>query len=837
MQRSDIKLFKAERMNDEADGGGYRTDNQVQNGVLNELFSNISSYTHAGGGVALRKAFAGIDTTTTERYLGGHLILSEPPEDPKVSVFAFVAGSDADERADAKEVVQAYRSKGLLKSNTLFGRQFPGQTAITVTSGTGFEVGGVYYIAIEDPETDTDGRYWSAVGEYFRITQITAQAGYTELNIEDPLQNEYPNLIEYWDSTTRKTKAIVKLRDTTTSVATAAYAGVTTLTQPITIGDTSAMVAAVRQPIVPVATDPVPITSQPAFTAAGDSSATAPYPRLTKRIVQMAVASDPAAVAVTYSTPVADYLEGATAQYTSGGISRTASAYFSDGALRTTLPMLPDAGSVVSLGYVSSADYSAARVASAPIARNTIYKGAGTATSNALANALRPLGGSSLTLTNLFVYDDAGALYAADGIYSGSQRAIIGTVDYAAATVTIPVDGVDQAISLAAATASTASNGFTCYWAGAEFATGISSAAFVVPAEISPQSLYIRATTPAGVVLSGTSDAAGTITGDIVGTLSGGQVDAIFSSPVRRDSVVYDGVRFETLALPESLTGLNPARLPLDGKVPIIRAYDVVVLHRTAVTTLPSVTNGQTVNLGATGLAFVDVVDADGESLWTVTNDHYSVDMATGVLTVAGTWAGFTAPFSVAAMVEEMALVTGADAGGLVRFAAPISRAFPATETYVSTALPLGDLQARVANLFSQQLWTGAWSDDRIGDPILAQFDDVNHPVEVVNANAITERWSIRFDSTTAFRVFGESRGQVAAGDTLTDLAPVNPATGQPYFTLRASGWGGSWSTDNVLRFNTVAAFKGVWFVRTIQPGKPATDYDDVRIQIRGNAE
>ncbi|MCD8548604.1 MAG: hypothetical protein LRY38_09415, partial [Aeromonadaceae bacterium] len=114
MLRSEIKLLKAERMTDTDDGGGYRSASEVQNGVLNELFSNIGSLSHAGGAVHLRKAFAGVETATTERYLDAHVILSEPPEDPKVGVMAMVASSDADELADARELVQGYVGRSVL---------------------------------------------------------------------------------------------------------------------------------------------------------------------------------------------------------------------------------------------------------------------------------------------------------------------------------------------------------------------------------------------------------------------------------------------------------------------------------------------------------------------------------------------------------------------------------------------------------------------------------------------------------------------------------------------------------------------------------------------------
>lgn len=845
MQRTDIKLFKAQRMTDRPEGGGYRSANEVQSGLLNELFSNISSYTHAGGGIALRKAFAGVDTLSTERYLGAHLIMASQPDDPKVAVVAFLAASDAEELASAKERVQSYRGRGLLLSTQLYGWQFAGQTALTLPSSSAdkFEVGGVYYIAIEDREVDVDGRMWSYVGEYFRVTAITERSGYVEIGIEEPLTNTYPNQIQYQQSPNLY-KTIVVIRATTTNVDTTRFAGVTRLAADIAPGSTSASVDAVRQPVVPVATDPTPLGEQPAFTPPEGVGATAtiPHPRLSRRVISLPVATDPAAVVVTYSAPVSDYLSSAQAVYVSAGRSVWVTAHFDAGALRVTLPGLPDAGSTVQFVYVSTDDYLTARSSTQAVARNTIYKAAGQATGDETVDEWDGVAGRPLT--DCAIFDDAGALWArvwatGNGVVSGGfTTQVIGTIDYAAATVTIDAGGTLITLSLAAATSTTAANGFTCYWDAGALATGISAAVFSVPMDLVPASLYIRAKTLGDVLISGSCSALGEISGDIEGELSAaGEVSVTFSLPVRRDSVVYDGVRNSSIPLPESLTGLAPIRLPLDGKVPIFRAADVVVIHRTLTTTLPSVTDGQLVDLGVEDVSFVDVTDADGESLWTPLDEHFSLDKATGVLTVSGDWAAFSAPFLVTATIEEMALLTGADAGGQLRFAAPISRAFPASDTLISTALPLGDLQAQVSALFSQQLWTAEWADERIGDPILAQYNDINHPIELSNRAAVTERWSLRFTGPSSFAVYGESRGLVAAGDTMNDIAPINPANGLPYFTLRAAGWGGGWATGNVLRFNTLSAFPGVWFLRTTQPGRPAVEYDDVQIQTRGNAD
>ncbi|MBH1779516.1 hypothetical protein I5W36_23250, partial [Stenotrophomonas maltophilia] len=159
----------------------------------------------------------------------------------------------------------------------------------------------------------------------------------------------------------------------------------------------------------------------------------------------------------------------------------------------------------------------------------------------------------------------------------------------------------------------------------------------------------------------------------------------------------------------------------------------------------------------------------------------------------------------------------------------------------ISTALRLGeangslDLQARVESLFDQAAWTGAWSNIPIGSPAPGTYNDTDFPLDVTNSDAITERWAVRFTSSTNFEVMGETVGVIATGSTTTDLAPINPRTNKAYFSMRAAGWGGGWSVNNVVRFNTVGGLAPVWMARTTLPGTPAGATDSTRLMVVGN--
>src|SRR5690554_6588424 len=120
---------------------------------------------------------------------------------------------------------------------------------------------------------------------------------------------------------------------------------------------------------------------------------------------------------------------------------------------------------------------------------------------------------------------------------------------------------------------------------------------------------------------------------------------------------------------------------------------------------------------------------------------------------MAANWdgTGVAQPLVAVHRIEYMLLVSDVQINGQVSFASQVSRDYPTDGTYLSSALLFGDLQALVTSLFDQQTWTNVRSDERIGSDAAGQYNDIDHPVEVLNESAVTERWRITFTSPTAF--------------------------------------------------------------------------------------
>jgi hypothetical protein len=363
-------------------------------------------------------------------------------------------------------------------------------------------------------------------------------------------------------------------------------------------------------------------------------------------------------------------------------------------------------------------------------------------------------------------------------------------------------------------------------------------------APLRPGSLILSGLMVAGGAFQATAQTNNQITGDMIqsGTFDPvtGLVNISFWQDVYPDTLKYSAVAIKSLPLEAELIGIDPVRLPADGRVPIFRPGDVVVVSHTAQTPRATLTAGEVITLARHHQAEVWIEGANGRKL---DRDQYTLDREAGVITLASPLSlvdksgqPVTLPVVIYDRVEDMALVTDVQISGALSLNVELSQDYPAG-SIVSSAVLHGDTRSRVYNLFHQQTWTGVWSDTRIGNDTTAKYNAAAYPIEITNQGSIEERWAIRFTSASTFEVFGESVGVIGGGNTGGDCAITNPATGVPYFVIRAAGWGSGWATGNTVRFNTEGAQAPIWVARTILSG-PATAEEDLFItQNRGDAD
>lgn len=295
---------------------------------------------------------------------------------------------------------------------------------------------------------------------------------------------------------------------------------------------------------------------------------------------------------------------------------------------------------------------------------------------------------------------------------------------------------------------------------------------------------------------------------------------------INPNTIRYNAIAYSYLPLDKELIGLDPVRLPSDGRVPFVRKGDSIAITELKTMVLPTNAPNDTFNLGFERLSDVNVVDANGLK---VSFDYLDIDLDAGTLKLNGLldMSGYTAPLTAKYRIMDIALVIETDISGRVTLSTPITHDY-STAAVFSSMLLAGDMQARAFNVFGQQSWGGIFSDTLIGNATTSQLQVTNNPIVVTNRDAITEKWALVFTSATAFRIIGQTVGEIGSGTTSTLTAPINPMTGYPYFTIPQGAWGIGWSANNVVRINTAAAKYPIWIGNAIQQhqGSSSDNYD-----------
>jgi hypothetical protein len=232
---------------------------------------------------------------------------------------------------------------------------------------------------------------------------------------------------------------------------------------------------------------------------------------------------------------------------------------------------------------------------------------------------------------------------------------------------------------------------------------------------------------------------------------------------VMLNSLRYNAVAYSYLPLDADLLGIDPVRLPSDGRVPIFRAGGFAVVGHTGQITA-TVANAQVIDCARVRLSRVRVLGFDGN----VINTGYSADLEAGTVTFTDV-TGYSQPVTIEHRIEDMAVVREAQISGEITFTRALTHAYP-LGSFVSSALMSGDLKARVSVLFDQQTWNGTtWLDAVSGAAATGTYNDILAPITVTNTGAVTERWALVFTNTTSFNVVGEHVGVIGTGTINAD--------------------------------------------------------------------
>ncbi len=298
-------------------------------------------------------------------------------------------------------------------------------------------------------------------------------------------------------------------------------------------------------------------------------------------------------------------------------------------------------------------------------------------------------------------------------------------------------------------------------------------------------------------------------------------------------SMRFNAVAQTFIPLDAGVLGINPVRLPTDGRVPVYTEGNLVVVLHDGETTNTFTSSTQT-TLSRGRQSKITVYDNAGQlvdaNLYTVDLDNGTVDW--------GDLTGLAQPLTIVDRVEDLAVITDAQITGEITLSSQLTHDFPANETLVSSAIINGDVFATTSVPFDQQVFTGVWNDVLIGNDTTANYNNVLAPITVDNHSCIEERWLISFTSSDIVDVIGEHVGVIATGLSISgNIAPLNPNTSEPYFTIPSTGWGSGWSAGNVLRFNTKAANYPFWVIQSVGQGDATSDNLNVCFEVRGDVD
>lgn len=298
--------------------------------------------------------------------------------------------------------------------------------------------------------------------------------------------------------------------------------------------------------------------------------------------------------------------------------------------------------------------------------------------------------------------------------------------------------------------------------------------------------------------------------------------------------ISFNAIGLTYLPLSADLLGLDPVRLPADGRVPCFRKGDMVVVTEHKEVEVATPVAGLVVPVGETRLSTLTVVDALGK---TVTG--YTYNLSSGVVSFDQSFSinGLELPLTIKATIQDLVMLSDVQVSGVLALNKVLSHTYSAG-SLVSSVIYIKDMQARAYNKFHQADWVNKWSDLQEGESISATYNTVFYPIQVTNSSAVKERWAVIFTSPTTFRCVGEFVGTLPDGSTSEDYKPINPNTLKPYFILKKEGWGnGGFVNGNVMRFNTDSATHPIYIVRTTLQGESTDERQGFTMQLRGDID
>src|SRR5690554_4565734 len=270
IQEENIKFLASQVMDDVPEGGGAATGNEIPDGVMNNVFEDISDLDRAMGRFNLRKLFLAVRTLSTDLFGGAKSVVTALPEDPAIGYTLFTTNDPFDTREQAANRVEAYLFKGPMWAGALYENHIQGMRQIRIIQRdetTTLPPRGKTLCLVQNEGQPNE------VEQYVRVTEVSAemqtftdaqgndfQRLIVSLDLSDALRFDFTgHQVNNQDNYNYTNGA--RLRDTTVADATR-YFGAQPLTQAAEIGDLQLRAASMFTQLVPAAQSEEPLANQ-----------------------------------------------------------------------------------------------------------------------------------------------------------------------------------------------------------------------------------------------------------------------------------------------------------------------------------------------------------------------------------------------------------------------------------------------------------------------------------------------------------------------------------------------------------------------------------------------
>ncbi|GGE75973.1 hypothetical protein GCM10011533_30430 [Streptosporangium jomthongense] len=271
IQEQNIKFLKSQVMGDVPEGGGAATGTEIPDGVMNNVFEDISDLDRAMGRFNLRKLFLAVRTLSTDLFGGAKTVVTALPEDGAIGYTLFSTNDPFDTREQAASRVEAYLFKGPMWHGALYENHIEGMRQIRVIQREGSELPprGRTLTLVQNEGLPDEKE------QYVRITEVEATLRvFTDpssgkdfvrlivsMDLSDALRFDFsghtPNIGDNYNYTNG-----ARLRDTTVADATR-YFGAQKTVAAAGIGDKTIRTQSMFTQLVPAAQSEEPLANQP----------------------------------------------------------------------------------------------------------------------------------------------------------------------------------------------------------------------------------------------------------------------------------------------------------------------------------------------------------------------------------------------------------------------------------------------------------------------------------------------------------------------------------------------------------------------------------------------